>query len=245
MTPPDPSTIIASRTIDPSTHRRAAAFAALGEPARLAIVEHLSLTDRTPSELSAALGIGSNLMAHHLDVLARSGLVARRRSDGDARRRYVTLGPDVPHGVVVDERIEVARVVFVCRHNAARSPFAAGLWAARSDVPATSAGAAPRAAVHPLAVEAAARFGVDLRHPVPQGYETATGTVPTLVVSVCDVAWEDDPPLVAARRLHWSTPDPIAHGGLAAFEAAFAAIEARITRLAAVVALPGAHDAHG
>lgn len=230
--------------VDALTRRRAAAFAALGEPARLAIVEHLALTDRTPSELSAALGVGSNLLAHHLDVLARAGLVARRRSDGDARRRYVTLGPAVPHGVTVatETPLEVARVVFVCRHNAARSPFAAGLWAARSDVPATSAGAAPRDAVHPLAVVAAARFGVDLRPHVPQGYDASPGAGPTLVVSVCDVAWEGDPPLVAARRLHWSMPDPIARGELAAFEAVFAAIEARVTRLAAAVTQATAED---
>ncbi len=233
--------------VEQDTIRRAAAFAALGEPVRLAIVEHLALTDRTPSDLAAAMGIGSNLLAHHLDVLAGAGLVARRRSDADARRRYVALGPAVPRGVAdVPAPIEAARVVFVCRHNAARSPFAAALWAARSDVPATSAGAAPRGAVHPWAVEAAARFGVDLRSHVPQGYEAVSGAGPTLVVSVCDVAWEGDPPLAAARRLHWSLPDPIARGELAAFEAVFAALDARITRLAAVIARrrsPGDDDA--
>jgi ArsR family transcriptional regulator, arsenate/arsenite/antimonite-responsive transcriptional repressor / arsenate reductase (thioredoxin) len=71
--------------------KRAAIHAALGEPARLAIVEALRLSDQSPSSLGRWLGIDSNLMAHHLDVLEGVGLIERRASSGDRRRRYVRL----------------------------------------------------------------------------------------------------------------------------------------------------------
>jgi ArsR family transcriptional regulator, arsenate/arsenite/antimonite-responsive transcriptional repressor / arsenate reductase (thioredoxin) len=48
---------------------RAAVHAALGEPARLAIVEELATSDRSPKELADRLAIPSNLLAHHLEVL--------------------------------------------------------------------------------------------------------------------------------------------------------------------------------
>ena len=43
---------------------RAALHAALSEPARLAIVDELAVSDRSPKELGARLGIPSNLLAH-------------------------------------------------------------------------------------------------------------------------------------------------------------------------------------
>jgi hypothetical protein len=42
---------------------RARLHAALGEPARLAIVDLLTLGDAAPSELGKALGLPSNLLA--------------------------------------------------------------------------------------------------------------------------------------------------------------------------------------
>lgn len=230
-------------SLSPATVRRAAAFAALGDPTRLAIVDHLALGDRSPSDLAAALGIGSNLVAHHLAVLEAAHLVVRHRSAADGRRRYVGLGPAVPDGVVAPARLAASRVVFICRHNAARSPFAAALWATCSSVPATSAGATPAAAVHPAAVAAARRYGVDLTGHRPRGYEAcgapATTFVaspdPWLVVSVCDVAFEDDPPLPAAHQRHWSVPDPLSDPGAPSCDTAFADIAGRIARLAAVV----------
>ena len=63
----------------------------LGEPSRLAIVDHLTGSDRSPQELQDAVGVPSNLLAHHLDVLEAAGLIERSRSSGDGRRRYVHL----------------------------------------------------------------------------------------------------------------------------------------------------------
>ena len=65
--------------------------AALGDPSRLAIVDHLVLSDRSPQELQRLIDIPSNLLAHHLEVLEAVGLIERSRSSGDGRRRYAHL----------------------------------------------------------------------------------------------------------------------------------------------------------
>jgi len=53
---------------------RAARFAALGEPVRLLIVDHLSLGDAAPGELGALVHLPSNHLAFHLKVLREAGL---------------------------------------------------------------------------------------------------------------------------------------------------------------------------
>ena len=55
--------------MDEQLTRRARMHAALGEPARLAIVDRLLPGDASPGELGAALGLPTNLLAHHLRVL--------------------------------------------------------------------------------------------------------------------------------------------------------------------------------
>src|SRR4029453_6425472 len=75
---------------------RAAVFAALGEPVRLALVDRLVAGDAAPSELAAYVGLGSNLLAHHLRVLEDAGIIHRVRSEGDRRRNYVQLRLDQP-----------------------------------------------------------------------------------------------------------------------------------------------------
>ena len=65
---------------------RARAYAALGDPSRLAIVELLAHADLAPGELGARLELPTNLMAHHLQILEQAGLISRRRSEGDRRR---------------------------------------------------------------------------------------------------------------------------------------------------------------
>src|SRR5579871_1779327 len=68
---------------------RAKRHAALGEPARLAIVERLLLSDASPTELGRELSLPSNLVAHHLAQLEGVGLITRARSESDHRRTYV------------------------------------------------------------------------------------------------------------------------------------------------------------
>jgi len=62
-----------------TVERRAAVHAALGEPVRLAIVDRLGPGDASPGELAAAVGLGTNLLAHHLKVLAEAGVIRRVR----------------------------------------------------------------------------------------------------------------------------------------------------------------------
>jgi len=206
--------------------------AALADPHRLAIVDALALSDRTPRELADLVDAPTNLLAHHLGVLADAGLIERRVSGGDRRRRYVVLRPEALEGLLPgDVRVHRGIVLFVCTHNSARSQVAAALWRARTGGPAESAGADPASRVHPLAVRAAHRLGLELSGATPRGYE-AVAVSPALVVSVCDRAREGGIPF-EAPVLHWSVTDPVADGRRAAFTAAFAEIERRVERLAA------------
>ncbi|HSL38105.1 MAG TPA: metalloregulator ArsR/SmtB family transcription factor, partial [Arthrobacter sp.] len=70
---------------------RAAKHAALADPARLRMVDLLTLGDFSPSELQAELGMPSNLLSHHLRTLEEAGLVVRHRSEADRRRSYIRL----------------------------------------------------------------------------------------------------------------------------------------------------------
>ena len=66
----------------PSSPERlvAAAFKALGEPLRLAIVDALRAGERTVSELVGATGSAQANVSKHLQILHGAGLVRRRRS---------------------------------------------------------------------------------------------------------------------------------------------------------------------
>jgi ArsR family transcriptional regulator, arsenate/arsenite/antimonite-responsive transcriptional repressor / arsenate reductase (thioredoxin) len=210
---------------------RARAHAALGDPHRLAMVDALALGDRTPAELGALTGLPTNLLAHHLKALDEAGLTERRASSGDRRRRYVVLRAGRLAGLAPAAAVDAAVVLFVCTGNSARSQYAAAEWARRTGGPSESAGAHPAARVHPAAVRAARRRGVDLSGAAPRGYDEVSAE-PALVVSVCDRAREAGVPF-GAPVLHWSVPDPVADGRAAAFAAAFAEIADRIDRLAA------------
>jgi ArsR family transcriptional regulator, arsenate/arsenite/antimonite-responsive transcriptional repressor / arsenate reductase (thioredoxin) len=226
-----------------SLEDRARIHAALGEPARLAIVDTLTLGDVSPGELGEALGLATNLVAHHVKVLLQAGIIVRTRSEGDRRRTYLRLVPDALTGLTPPPLREVPRVVFVCTHNSARSQFAAALWAHRSPIPATSAGTRPAERAHPRAVRIARRHHLALDQVKPRHANQVLAT-DDLVIAVCDNAHEQltDLPVRTDRRLHWSVPDPAATDTDAAFEAAFTDIADRIDRLAPVLS-PG--DDHG
>ncbi|MBW3665656.1 MAG: ArsR family transcriptional regulator [Actinobacteria bacterium] len=197
------------------------------------MVDALWPSDRTPTELQELTGLASNLLAFHLDVLEELGLIERRRSQGDGRRRYVSLRPDVLASLSDVPRLGGGPVLFVCTHNSARSQMGSALWGARTGGPTMSAGTDPATAVHPLAVEVAAEHGLDLSDARPRSYQDVD-VDPHLVVSVCDRARESglgsQAPLV-----HWSVADPIG-GDRDAFEAAFDEISRRVDLLAGQVA---------
>ncbi|HSL58758.1 MAG TPA: helix-turn-helix domain-containing protein [Acidimicrobiales bacterium] len=212
--------------VDPDLVRRAELHAALAEPARLAIVEALAVSDRSPTELGRRLGLPSNLLAHHLDALERAGLVARHASSGDRRRRYVRLVREPLAALGLAPTRPAGPVLFVCTHNSARSQLAAALWAERAGEPATSAGTHPAERVHPGAVAAAARAGLDLGAAQPRELGPDDLRTAGLVVTVCDRAHEEIEP--APHWWHWSIPDPVEAGDPAAFDAALADLDARI-----------------
>jgi protein-tyrosine-phosphatase len=211
-----------------TVHRRARIHAALGEPARLSIVDTLTLGDASPGELANELHLPTNLLAHHLNVLQEAGLIVRTPSEGDRRRTYLRLQADVFASLIPRPPAGADRVVFVCTHNSARSQLAAALWRARTGQPAASAGTHPAARVHPRAVRIARRHGLTLG---PTGTAHVTDVVHDgdLVIAVCDTAHED---LRGRTRLHWSVPDPVRVGTDAAFEAAYTDLAGRIDRLA-------------
>ncbi len=158
-------------------------------------------------------------------------MVHRRRSDGDARRSYLTLAWDNPivaataaHGVAP----RGTRVVFVCSANSARSQMAASLLAHATHTPVASAGTAPADAIHPLALAELQRHGLAPLAPAPASAADVI-TDKDIVVAVCDNAYEHLGPAKVA--LHWSVPDP-AHGNADAFGEAFADLTPRIVRLA-------------
>jgi protein-tyrosine-phosphatase/DNA-binding HxlR family transcriptional regulator len=211
---------------------RAAIHAALGDPGRLAIVDALVLGEASPSELQKLLDMPSNLMAHHVRVLEKAGVVARHRSEGDRRRTYLALAPgafDALRPTVVRNAV---RVVFVCTENSARSQLAAALWAGESPVPATSAGTHPARAVHPGAVDVARRRRVPLAAATPRHVDEVLQD-DDFVITVCDSAHEELG--AGVNRLHWSVPDPARSGEDGAFDRAVDDLTDRVTRLAPAI----------
>ena len=213
-------TITGSRT-------RAAKHAALADPARLRIVDLLTLGDFSPSELQAELGMPSNLLSHHLRTLEEAGLVVRHRSEADRRRSYVRLAAGALEGLVPGAAQGARRVLFVCTRNSARSQLAAVLWRQVSEIPSTSAGTHPADRIARGAIEVARRHGVDLADIPPHKLEVAGAG--DLVVTVCDNAHEE---LGRLGGVHWSVPDPLRLGTEEAFEKAFDDIAQRVHDLA-------------
>ncbi|WP_203831235.1 arsenate reductase/protein-tyrosine-phosphatase family protein [Actinoplanes palleronii] len=220
---------------------RARIHAALGDPARLAIGDALTLGDASPGEIAADLSMPTNLVAHHLKVLQDAGLLVRTRSEGDRRRTYLRLVPGVLSSLTAPRLDSAERVVFVCTHNSARSQLAAALWRRRIGGDVASAGTIPAQRVHPRAVRVAHDHGLTLD---PTGTHHVDDVVHDgdLIIAVCDNAHEDltGP---ARPRLHWSVPDPARVDTDEAFQAAFTDLADRIDRIAPALH-PGA-DHHG
>ncbi|MFO7590337.1 MAG: helix-turn-helix domain-containing protein [Acidimicrobiia bacterium] len=208
-----------------SVEERAAVHAALSDPVRLAMVDELAVSDRSPVELRRLTGIESNLLAHHLDALEGAGLIERSRSSGDGRRRYVHLRREALNDLVPGRPVDVGPALFLCSANSARSQLAAALWTELTGAPADSAGTHPAEHVHPGAVAAAERAGLDLSSAVPRRL-TPGAPLPPLVISVCDRAHEE----VAGHGswFHWSIPDPVPVGTKAAFDAVVRELRDRI-----------------
>lgn len=214
--------------------RRVGIFHALADPTRLAIVDLLAGQDLSPDALAAAVGVPSNLLAHHLKTLRTAGVVSHHHSQHDKRRTYLHLELDQLTDLLPSRApLAVPRVVFVCTQNSARSVLAEALWNTVSDVPAASAGTRPADRVNPRARAAARRAGFTLATSTPKGLADVLRP-DDLVISVCDAVNEQLEP-VPNMRLHWSVPDPAAVGTDAAFSATVEDLRTRISRTAAHV----------
>lgn len=218
---------------------RAAAFAALAEPARLRIVDLLSASDASPSELRDTLGVPSNLLAHHLGVLEARGIVRRHRSHAARRRTYLRLHPDamaglLPGAAAAESGHPVERVVFVCTANSARSQLANALWQEASAIPSTCAGTHPAKTIASGAVAVARRRGLHLVQDKPHDLDGLL-RAGDFAVTVCDGAHEElamTPADGLAGVIHWSVPDPVPAGTAAAFDNAYDEIADRVAELA-------------
>lgn len=206
---------------------RVAKHAALADPARLRIVDLLTLGDFSPTELQAELGMPSNLLSHHLRALEGAGLVARHRSEADKRRSYLRLAAGALEGLVPGVEHTATRVLFVCTRNSARSQLAAALWKQASGIPSASAGTHPGDRIAQGAIDVARRHRVDLPEVPPRrlgGLDDGD-----FVITVCDNAHEE---LTGLGGAHWSVPDPLRTNTEEAFESAFEDISHRINDLA-------------
>ena len=103
------------------------------------------------------------------------------------------------------------KVMFLCTGNAARSQMAEAIANAfHGDVmEAVSAGSRPAGWVHPLAIQAMAAKGVDIRDAESKGASKFLNQPFDVVVTVCDSAAADCPNWPGAKRIeHWPIVDP-------------------------------------
>ncbi len=182
---------------------RAAKHAALADPARLRIVDLLTLGDLSPTELQSELGMSSNLLSHHLRTLEDARLATRHRSEADKRRSYIHLASGALDGLVPGQEQGVRRVLFVCTRNSARSQLAAALWQRASDIPVSSAGTHPAPRIAQGAIDVARLHGLELADLAPRRLDDVAGEA-DLLVTVCDNAHEELPGL---HGIHWSIPE--------------------------------------
>jgi protein-tyrosine-phosphatase len=142
--------------------------------------------------------------------------------------RYVRLRRDAIEGIETWRPVAQARApLFVCSHNSARSQLAAAIWTDKTGQTASSAGTEPASQVHPGAVAAARRVGLDLSAATPRLLDTPDPG--QLVVTVCDRAHEELD--VQADWRHWSLADPVEVGTDAAFDLTITQLDQRITAM--------------
>jgi arsenate reductase (thioredoxin) len=102
----------------------------------------------------------------------------------------------------------MARVLFVCLHNAGRSQMSEALFerAAAGRHEARSAGTTPGERVHPEVVEAMRELGVDLSRRTPRELARADAEWADLVVTMgCG---DECPYITGTRYLDWELEDP-------------------------------------
>jgi arsenate reductase len=102
----------------------------------------------------------------------------------------------------------MARVLFVCLHNAGRSQMTQALFerAAGGRHTAASAGTTPAQQVHPEVVEVMRELDIDLSERVPRGLTTELAQEADVVVTM---GCGDECPYIPGKRyIDWDLEDP-------------------------------------
>ncbi|WP_020107538.1 ArsR family transcriptional regulator [Nocardia sp. 348MFTsu5.1] len=228
-------------------------------PLRWQLLGELAGSDYRVRELTNRIGQPQNLVSYHLRLLRQGGLIAATRSTYDGRDSYyrldlehcakaltdagLALHPALrlgPAPAVFDPQTPPA-VLFVCSGNSARSVIAEALLRhhAGERVTAASAGSNPKSALHPNAIRVLRQeFGIDIRGQSTRHLDSLAGHRFDAVITLCDKAREVCPEYPAARRIHWSTPDPAATdgGSYPIFQRVAADIDGRVRCLLPVLA---------
>jgi ArsR family transcriptional regulator, arsenate/arsenite/antimonite-responsive transcriptional repressor / arsenate reductase (thioredoxin) len=199
-----------------------------GHPLRWRLLSELACSDRRVGELCKLADRRQSLVSYHLRQLRDAGLVSMRRSAADGRDTYYVLdlarcgellssaGVSLHPGLAPAPRARrarrsaLARVLFLCTGNSARSQIAEALCAQLSDgaVSAVSAGSHPKP-LHPHAVRVMRERGIDLAGRRSKHLDEFAGRRFDYVISLCDRVREVCPEFPGAPELiHWSIPDP-------------------------------------
>jgi protein-tyrosine-phosphatase/DNA-binding transcriptional ArsR family regulator len=224
-----------------------------GHPLRWRLLSELARSDRRVGELCELADRRQSLVSYHLRQLRDGGLVSTRRSAADGRDTYYVIdlarcrellssaGTSLHPGLAAtsraprERRSPVARVLFLCTGNSARSQMAEALCEQLSGgvVSAASAGSHPKP-LHPNAVRVMRAYGIDLAGRRSKHLSDYTHERFDYVISLCDRVREVCPEFPGGPELiHWSIPDPAREPGsdeetLPAFERTAAELRTRI-----------------
>jgi ArsR family transcriptional regulator, arsenate/arsenite/antimonite-responsive transcriptional repressor / arsenate reductase (thioredoxin) len=206
-----------------------------GHPLRWRLLCELARSDRRVGELCELAGRRQSLVSYHLRRLRDGGVVSLRRSAADGRDTYYVLdlprcgellqsaggalhpglAPAAPRPRRRPGGAPIARVLFLCTGNSARSQMAEALAVHLSGgaVRAASAGSRPKP-LHPNAVRVMGARGIDISGRRSKHMGELAGERFDRVISLCDRVREVCPEFPGGPELvHWSIPDPAREAG--------------------------------
>jgi protein-tyrosine-phosphatase/DNA-binding transcriptional ArsR family regulator len=223
-----------------------------GHPLRWRLLSELARSDRRVSELCELAGRRQSLVSYHLRQLRDGGLVSMRRSAADGRDSYYILdlarcgallslaGASLHLAMAPSPRprrpdAPLARVLFLCTGNSARSQIAEALAGRLSGgaISTASAGSRPKP-LHPHAVRVMRERGIDISGRRSKHLSEVADQRFDYVISLCDRVREVCPELPGEPELiHWSIRDP--GDALPAFERTADELSTRIGFLVAAI----------
>jgi protein-tyrosine-phosphatase/DNA-binding transcriptional ArsR family regulator len=206
-----------------------------GHPLRWRLLSELARSDRRVGELCELAGRRQSLVSYHLRQLRDGGLVSMRRSAADGRDSYYVLdlarcgellssaraslhpalAPTPRRRARGRRGAPLARVLFLCTGNSARSQIAEALAGRLSGgaVSAASAGSHPKPQ-HPNAVRVMRERGIDISGGRSKHLSEFADQRFDYVISLCDRVREVGPEFPGGPELiHWSIPDPAREPG--------------------------------